>query len=49
MRTIGTRQEEDDSYTTAIILMVTWPLGVVICSVLEMVLYFLYSLKARIT
>ena len=49
MRTIGTRQEEDDSYTTTISLMVTLTVAVVLCSVLEMVLYFLYSLKVRIT
>ena len=45
MRTIGTRPEEDNSYKTVIILMVTWIVGVVMCSVLEMVFYFLYNMK----
>ena len=45
MRTIGTKPEEDDSHKTVIILMVTWIVGVVMCSVLEMVFYFLYNMK----
>ena len=45
MRTIGTKPEEDDSYKTVIILMVTWIVGVVMCSGLEMVFYFLYNKK----
>ena len=45
MRTIGTRPEEDDSHKTVIILMVTWIVGIVMCSVLEMVFYFLYNMK----
>ena len=45
MRTIGTRPEEDDSHKTVIILMVTWIVGVVMFSVLEMVFYFLYNMK----
>ena len=49
LKTIGTRREEDDSYMTIITLMVTWTVGVVLCSVLEMVFYFLYSMKVNIT
>ena len=49
MKTIGTRREEDDSYMTIITLMVTWTVGVVLCSVLEMVFYFLYTMKVDIT
>ena len=45
MRTIGTRSEENNSYKTVIILMVTWIVGVVMCSGLEMVFYFLYNKK----
>ena len=45
MRTIGTKPEEDDSHKTVIILMVTWIVGIVMCSVLEMVFYFLYNMK----
>ena len=45
LRTIGTRQEEDVSYNTIITLMVTFIVGVVLCSVLEMVIYFLYNEK----
>ena len=40
--TIGTVPEENHSYKTALLLMVLWPLGVVLCSALEMVGYFLY-------
>ena len=49
MKTIGTRREEDDSYMTIITLMVTGTVGVVLCSVLEMVFYFLYTMKVNIT
>ena len=45
METIGTRVEEDRSYNTIIILMVTFTVGIVISSVLEMVVYFLYNQK----
>ena len=45
LETIGTRPEEDDSYNKIIILVLVLLLGVVICSLLEMVFYFLYSLK----
>ena len=45
METIGTREEEDDSYNNIIILMVTFTVGVVLSSLLEIVLYFLYNKK----
>ena len=45
METIGTRREEYDSYANIIILLVVLLLGVIVCSLLEMVFYFLYSLK----
>ena len=45
LETIGTRPEEDDSYNNVIILNVVLLLGVVLCSLMEMVFYFLYSLK----
>ena len=45
LETIGTRPEEDDSYNNIIILVVVLLLGVVLCSLLEMVFYYLYSLK----
>ena len=45
METIGTRPEEDNSYNTAITLIVTFTIGIVLCSLLEAVFYFLYSLK----
>ena len=45
METIGTKPEENDSYHRIIILVVVLLLGVVLCSLLEIVLYFLYSQK----
>ena len=45
METIGTRPEEDNSYNTAITLIVTFTIGIVLCSLLEMVGYFLYNMK----
>ena len=45
METIGTRQEEYDSYANIIILLGVLLFGVIVCSLLEMVFYFLYSLK----
>ena len=45
METIGTRPEEDNSYKTVITLLVSGTVGIVLCSLLEMVFYFLYSLK----
>ena len=45
METIGTREEENDSYNNIIILMVTFTVGVVLSSILEMVSYFLYNMK----
>ena len=49
METIGTRDEENSSYNTIIILMVTFTVGVIISSVLEMVFYFLYNQKVRLS
>ena len=45
MDTIGTRIEEEESYRTVIILLVILTIGVVLCSVLEMVFYLLYNMK----
>ena len=45
METIGTRPEEDNSYKTVITLIVSGTVGIVLSSLLEMVFYFLYSLK----
>ena len=45
METIGTRPEEDNSYNTVITLIVTFTIVIVLCSLLEMVGYFLYSMK----
>ena len=45
METVGTKREEDDSYNNIIILIVVLLLGMVLCSLLEVVFYFLYSLK----
>ena len=42
LETIGTVPEENDSHRTALVLMVTFPLGVLLCSALEMVGYFLF-------
>ena len=42
LETIGTVPEENDSYNTALVLMVVWPLAVVLCSALEMLGYLLY-------
>ena len=47
METVGTKREEDDSYNNIIILIVVLLLGMVLCSLLEVVFYFLYSLKVR--
>ena len=44
-RTIGTRAEEDESYRNLLILLPCWIVFVITFSILEMVLYFLYSLK----
>ena len=44
-KTIGSRAEEDYSYMSVIILMVIFPVVVVVCSVLEMIFYFLYNMK----
>ena len=45
METIGTRAEENNSYETVITLIVSSTVGIVLCSLLEAVFYFLYSLK----
>ena len=45
METIGTKPEEKNSYETVITLLVSGTVGIVLCSLLEMVFYFLYSLK----
>ena len=45
METIGTRPEEDNSYETVITLIVSGTVGIVLCFLLEMVGYFLYSMK----
>ena len=45
MKTIGTRHEENNSYKTVIALIVSGTVGIVLCSLLEMVFYFLYSQK----
>ena len=49
LKTIGTRQEEDDSYNNIIILVVVLLLGVVLCSLLEIISYFLYNMKVGYT
>ena len=46
-RTIGTRQEEDVSYNNLTTLLPLWIVSIVGFSFLEMVFYFLYSLKVR--
>ena len=45
METIGTRPEEDNSYNSVITLIVTFTVSIVLCSLLEMVGYFLYNMK----
>ena len=45
METIGTRPEEDNSYKTVITLIVSGTVGIVLCFLLEMLGYFLYSMK----
>ena len=44
-RTIGTRQEEDVSYNNLMTLLPLWIVSIIGFSFLEMVFYFLYSLK----
>ena len=45
METIGTKPEEDNSYRTVITLIVSGTVGIVLCSLMEMFGYFLYSMK----
>ena len=45
METIGTKPEENNSYQTVIILIVSGTVGIVLSSLLEMAFYFLYSMK----
>ena len=47
MDTIGTKAEEDDSYTTIIILMSTLIACVVLFSILSLAFYLLYNLKVN--
>ena len=44
-RVTGTRLEEDESYNNAIILMITAICGLMIFSLLETVLYYLFNYK----
>ena len=45
METIGTKPEEKNSYETVIPLLEFGTVCIVLCSLLEMVCYFLYSIK----
>ena len=45
METIGAKPEENNSQTTVIALIVSGTVGIGLCSLLEMVFYFLYSKK----
>ena len=48
MNTIGTRAEENSSYSRVINLMAIFTAGVVMCSLLEMVFYFLFNMMVSI-
>ena len=45
--TIGARSEEDESYWTVIVLMVTCTTGLIICTFTEWLLYFFYNKKVN--